>query len=233
MSGTLYLVSTPIGNPDDLTVRGTRILAQVDTIICEEARVGSTLLRNCSLEKPLVELNEHSEEEETPALIKRLIQGESMALISDHGTPLLEDPGAGLVRRAVDSGIKVVPVPGASAVTAAVVSSGLPANRFRFLGRLPQKAESRRRAIAGHRDTRETLVVIDAPYRLLPLLRSLAEGLGSGRRSAVACNMTTESERIVRGTLADVIDQFERESFKGEFVVVVEGQSRSHSKEPN
>jgi 16S rRNA (cytidine1402-2'-O)-methyltransferase len=111
------------------------------------------------------------------------------------------------------------------------VASGLPANRFRFLGRMPQKAEARRRALSAHRETRETLVLLDAPYRLMPLLRSLALVLGEGRRSAVACNLTTESERIVRGSLSEVIDLFEQEPFKGEFVVVVEGQSRSRPKE--
>ncbi|MGE5140786.1 MAG: SAM-dependent methyltransferase, partial [Rudaea sp.] len=194
MTGTLYLVSTPIGNPEDLTLRGRRVLEQADVIICEEARTGSTLLHHYGLVRPLVELNEHTEESETPTLLERLVKGESMTLISDHGTPLLEDPGAALVRGAISSGIPIVPVPGASAVTAAVVASGLPANRFRFLGRLPQKAEARRRALSAHRETRETLVLLDAPYRLMPLLRSLALALGQERRSAVACNLTTDSE---------------------------------------
>ncbi len=227
MSGTLYLVSTPIGNPDDLTLRGRRILSEVDTVVCEEARVGSTLLSHYSLTKPLVELNEHTETEQAPGLIERLTHGENLALISDHGTPLVADPGASLIRNALDAGIRVVPIPGASAVLAALVASGLPAMRFRFLGQLPAKTELRRRALARLKNLPETLVLLEAPYRLMPLLKSLREEFGPGRRAAVACNLTMSDERIVRGTLAEVVAEFEQHPFKGEFVLIVAGQQRS------
>ncbi len=226
MGGILYIVSTPIGNPDDLTLRGRRILEQVDAVICEEQRVGSTLLTHYALTKPLVELNEHTEPEQAAALVERLVSGENLALISDHGTPLVADPGSSLVSQALAAGIRVVPIPGASSIIAALVASGLPANRFRFLGQLPPKTEARRRALRQAADFPETLVVLEAPYRLLPLLRSIVDELGRERRAAVACNLTMSDERMVRGTIGEILEQFEREPFKGEFVLVVEGRPR-------
>ncbi|MGE5141799.1 MAG: 16S rRNA (cytidine(1402)-2'-O)-methyltransferase [Rudaea sp.] len=226
MGGILYVVSTPIGNPDDLTLRGRRILEQVDAVICEEQRVGSTLLSHYALTKPLVELNEHSEQEQVPVVIERLASGENLALISDHGTPLVADPGSPLVSQALAAGIRVVPIPGASSIIAALVASGLPANRFRFLGQLPPKTESRRRALRQAAGFGETLVLLEAPYRLLPLLRAVAAELGRERRVAIACNLTMSDERIVRGTAGEVLDQFERQPFKGEFVLVVEGKPK-------
>jgi 16S rRNA (cytidine1402-2'-O)-methyltransferase len=222
-SGVLYLVSTPIGNPDDLTSRARRILGEVDFVVCEERRIGSTLLAHYNIAKPLVELNEHTEPNAVPELVAQLLQGASFALISDHGTPVVADPGALLVNDAVRAGIRVVPIPGASAILAALVASGLPARRFRFLGHLPPNAELRRRALRELKETRETLVLLDAPYRLMPLLKSLLAEFGDARQVAVACNLTLPDERIVRGTIADVVEEFSREPFKGEFVVVVEG----------
>ncbi len=228
MAGILYIVSTPIGNPLDLTLRGRRILGEVDAVICEEQRIGSTLLAHYELTKPLVELNEHSETEQVPLLIRRLELGENLALISDHGTPLVADPGGLLVQAALGAGIRIVPIPGASSIIAALVASGLPAVRFRFLGQLPAKTELRNRALAQYRNLRETWVLLEAPYRLLPVLRSIRQAVGPERRMAVACNLTMRDERIVRGTVSEVMDKFEQEPFKGEFVLVIEGMQRDH-----
>lgn len=225
MSGTLYLVATPIGNDDDITLRALRVLREADAVICEEARVGSALLARYQLDKRLLELNEHTSVQDQELLIERLAQGERLALISDHGTPLVQDPGGSLVRQAIGAGIRVEPIPGASAILAALVASGLHAPRFRFLGQLPPKTDARRRAVRGLRDFRETLILIDAPYRLLPLLRTLRDELGGDRRMVVGCNLTQSDERFVRGNAGQVVAHFEREPFKGEFVVVIEGRA--------
>jgi 16S rRNA (cytidine1402-2'-O)-methyltransferase len=223
MSGTLYLVATPIGEPDDITLRALRVLSEVHAVICEERRVGSTLLSHFSIVKPLVELNEHNEKARVPELVEQLERGENVALISDHGTPVVADPGGELVTRAVQRGIHVVPIPGPSSVIAALVASGLPAQRFRFLGQLPPKAEMRRRALRGIKKLPDTLVLMDAPYRLMPLLKSAKEELGELRQMVVACDLTMAGERFVRGTVGQVVEAFEREPFDGEFVCIVEG----------
>ncbi len=226
MSGLLYVVATPIGNPEDITARALATLAQADAVVCEEYRVGSTLLSHYGIEKPLVEINEHNESDQVPILIDRMEGGEKLALISDHGTPLVADPGYGLVARAIRSGIRVVPVPGASSVVAALVASGLPAQRFRFLGQLPPKTETRRQALRSLKAVTDTMVMLDAPYRLLPLLKSIRDELGSDRMIAVACNLTLADEQIVRGAVGDVVQHFTDRPFKGEFVITVEGARR-------
>lgn len=225
MSGNLYLVSTPIGNPDDMTLRAVRVLTESDAVICEERREGSTLLAHLRLVKPLVELNEHTEEQVSETLVERLAAGENLALISDHGTPIVADPGARLVSRALQAGIHVVPVPGASAVIAAMVTSGLPEKRFRFLGQLPPKTETRRRALRALKHEPQTFILLEAPYRLIPLLRSVRDEFGGGRQICVACNLTMPDERIVRGTVGNVIEVFGRQPFRGEFVLVVAGDT--------
>lgn len=230
MSGTLFIVSTPIGNPNDLTLRARRILGEVDVIICEERRSALALLAHWHIDKPLVELNEHTAREALPEAMKCLARGDTLALISDHGTPLVQDPGAELVQAAIRAGIRVVPIPGASAVLAGLVASGIPAPRFRFLGQLPAKTEARRRALHALRRVREPLVLLDAPYRLLPLLRALHDELGAERRAAVGCNLTMPDEQFVRGSLAQVLAHFTQAPFKGEFVVVVEGNREKNAR---
>jgi 16S rRNA (cytidine1402-2'-O)-methyltransferase len=223
VAGTLYLVATPIGNPEDITLRALRVLSEADTVVCEERRVGATLLSHYKIHKPLVEFNEHTGVEQVPALLERLARGENLALISDHGTPLVADPGAPLVRRALAAGMRVEPIPGASSIIAALVASGLPAARFRFLGQLSPKTEARRRALRELKDLHETFILLDAPYRLMPLLTSVRDELGAERQVAVACNLTMPDERIVRGTASQVLEEFERRPFKGEFVLMVSG----------
>lgn len=225
----LYIVSTPIGNPDDITLRALRVLREADAILCEERREGARLLKHFQIENSIVELNEHTERELVPALIERLKRGETLALISDHGTPLLADPGGRLIAQAIAQDLPVSPVPGASSLLAALVVSGIPLTRFRFVGLLPAKKQDRRAALARLRDERDTWVVFDAPYRLSALLDDLQRTLGAERRVVVACNLTMPDEKIVRGTLKQVVHHFEKNPFKGEFVIVIAGKTNSLS----
>ncbi len=229
-AGILYVVATPIGNLDDLTRRARRTLDEVDAVVCEERRAGATLLARLQLDKPLWEFNEHSTAADAEALCERLRAGETLALISDHGTPLVQDPGALLVNAALRAQIRVVPIPGASAILAALVASGISAARFRFVGLPPPKRADRARALAELRAARETLIFIDAPYRLNALLDALREAFGAERRACVACNLTMPDENFARGALSAIIEYFKHHPFKGEFVVVVEGNSRQANK---
>ncbi len=223
--GTLYLVATPIGNYADLTLRGLRVLRECDAVICEERRTGSTLLAHFHIQKTLYEWNEHSRPEDVRDFLVGLEQGKNYALISDHGTPLVQDPGADLVKAALERGIRVEPIPGASAILAALVVSGIPASRFRFVGRLPNKSAERERALARLSELRETLIFIDAPYRLAPVLGAMEGAFGKERRAAVALNLTLSDERIERGTLQELVKRFAAHPFKGEFVIVVQGKT--------
>ena len=225
----LSLVSTPIGNPDDITLRALRVLSEANAVICEERREGARLLRHYQIENEIVDLNEHTERARVPELVERLKRGETLALISDHGTPMLADPGGRLVARAIAEGIPVSAVPGASSLLAALVVSGLPLERFRFVGFLPAKKEARRAALAQLRDERETWIIFDAPYRLSAVLANLRGALEPARQVVVARNLTMPSEQIVRGTVREVFDHFQRNPFKGEYVIVVAGKGNQNS----
>ena len=220
----LAIVSTPIGNPDDITLRALQVLREADAIICEERRAGARLLAHHQIQKELVELNEHTERERIPELIARLARGETLALISDHGTPLLADPGARLLAHALHAKIPVTALPGASSLLAALVVSGLPLERFRFVGLLPVKKEARRAELKRLKEERETWIVLDAPYRLAALLEDMRAVLGAQRRVVVACNLTMADENVARGTMEEVVAHFQKNPFKGEFVIVVEGK---------
>jgi len=221
----LYIVSTPIGNPDDITLRALRVLREANAIICEEPREGARLLRYYKIHNELVALNEHTERAVVPDLLARLQRGETLALISDHGTPLLADPGGHLVQRALAENIPVRAVPGASSLLAALVVSGLPLERFRLVGFLPAQKAARRAALARLRAERDTWVLFDAPYRLNAVLTDLHAALEPTRCIVVACNLTLPDENIVRGTLAQVTHHFQHNPFKGEYVIVIAGKT--------
>ena len=220
----LYIVSTPIGDSDDITLRALRVLREANAVICEEPREGARLLRHYKIEKELVALNEHTERAVIPELITHLKRGETLALISDHGTPMLADPGGRLVAHALAEGIPVSAVPGASSLLAALVVSGLPLERFRFVGFLPAKKEARRAALAQLRAERDTWVIFDAPYRLNAVLADMRDALEPARQVVVACNLTMPDEKIVRGTMRQVFDHFQKNLFKGEYVIVIAGK---------
>lgn len=221
----LYIVSTPIGDPDDITVRALRVLRGADAVVCEERREGARLLKHYQVENELIDLNEHTERVRVPELMERLERGQTLALVSDHGTPLLADPGARWVEHAIQKNIPVSAVPGASSLLAALVVSGLPMDRFRFVGMLSAKKEERRAELARLKEERETWVVLDAPYRLEALLADLGVALGAQRKIVVACDLTMPSEKIIRGRTEQVVEHFQQNPFKGEFVVVVSGKA--------
>ncbi len=226
MSGTLYLVATPIGNVDDMTFRAVTVLRSADLIVYEERREGERLMRHYDIQKPVATLNEHNEAAATHTILKHLEGGTNVALVSDCGTPVFSDPGQLLVRKAVDRGIKVVPIPGASSLMPALTVSGFPIDQFIFYGWLSPKKERRRAELRQLLNERRTIVLMDTPYRLMPLLRDLAEAFGGSRRICIAFNLTMPDERILHGTAQELAVRLSGKEMKGEFVIVIEGRGR-------
>lgn len=218
---TLYLVSTPIGNLDDLTRRAERVLAEVDRVLAEDTRRTRVLLDHLGLSRPLVSCHAHNEAARAEELLEWLAAGEDVALVSDAGTPLVSDPGERLVRAAGGAGHDVVPVPGPSAVTAALAASGLPATPFTFLGFPPRRGGERRSTLERIAGSPETVVVFESPERLLRLLDDLTEACGEAREVAVARELTKVHEEVVRGTLADAARYYGERGVRGEVTVVV------------
>ncbi len=233
MPGTLYVVSTPIGNLEDITLRALRVLREADLVVGEDSRRTRGLLSHYGIATPFApSLYEGVEEERTEALLRLLREGKRVALVSDAGTPLLSDPGFPLVRACAREGIPVVPIPGASALLAALVASGLPLDRFLFGGYLPRQPGPRRRALEELLDFGCTVVVYESPRRLRATLRELAE-LEPGRDVVVARELTKVHEEFVRGAAAEVAAAFSsRDEVKGEVVVLV-GPSRPPAREPS
>lgn len=222
MPGTLYVVATPIGNLEDLTYRARRVLAEADAIACEDTRHTRVLLDHYGISKTLISLYEHNERARTPELLRRLRAGETIALVSDAGTPAISDPGFTLMRAALAGGFNVVPVPGPSALLAALTVSGLPPDRFSFLGFLPKKSSPRRRALQDVVALPTTLVLFEAPHRITTVLQDLLEVLGD-RRVALARELTKKFEDVFRGTLSDALQHLRTHPPRGEFTIVVEG----------
>ncbi len=224
MAGALFLVSTPIGNLEDMTLRAIRILKESDIIVYEERKEGGRLLRHFGVEKPVESLNEHNESAATSVILGHLLAGKNVSLISDAGTPVFSDPGQTLVERAIESGITIVPVPGASSLLPALIVSGFPIDSFLFYGFLSPK---RNRRIVELRDLRReirTIALMEAPYRLTQVMRDIADVLGKERRVCVAFDLTLPTEKIYRGTAAELTATFQESGIKGEFVIVIEGK---------
>ncbi|HEX6549095.1 MAG TPA: 16S rRNA (cytidine(1402)-2'-O)-methyltransferase [Gammaproteobacteria bacterium] len=223
--GVLYVVATPIGNLEDLTPRARRVLNEVDTVAAEDTRHSGQLLAHVGINKPLLSLHDHNEAERTPKLIERLLAGESVALVSDAGTPLISDPGFGLVRAARQAGIKVTPLPGACALVAALSVSGLPTDRFAFEGFLPSKQTARRTALAALARESRTLVFYESVHRLTEALADMTEHFGTGRPAVIARELTKLHESVRSGTLAELHEwaRSDANAGKGEVVVVVGG----------
>jgi len=228
--GTLYLVATPIGNLEDITLRALRVLHEVSTIAAEDTRHTRKLLTHHGIHGRLVSLHEHNETERIPELAARLLAGESIALVSDAGTPGLSDPGTALVAAAAAAGIAVVPVPGSSALLAALVASGLPTVPVTFLGFLPTAPAERRRALNAACALRHTLVLFEAPHRLLKTFEALGQAWGD-RRIAVARELTKVHEEVWRGRLRDALAHFSAHPPRGEFTLVIEGAPEAHAPE--
>lgn len=218
-------MATPIGNLGDLSPRARDALATADVIAAEDTRHTAQLLRHLGLERPLVSLHEHNEGARIPALIARLQAGEQVALVSDAGTPLLSDPGAGLVGAAVAAGLRVTPLPGASALLAALCVAGLPAERFSFEGFLPAKVQARRQALEALAGETRTLVFYEAPHRIVETLAAAAAAFGADREAVVARELTKLHETVYRGRLGELAAVADREPnlARGEIVLLVHG----------
>jgi 16S rRNA (cytidine1402-2'-O)-methyltransferase len=221
--GTLYVVSTPIGNMGDFSFRAVEVLKTADAILAEDTRHSRHLLDRYEITTPLVPYHEHNEAKSIPRLIARLQSGEHLALISDAGTPLLSDPGARLVRAAVEADIVVSPVPGASALLAALVASGLELDRFTFYGFLPRKGSDRRQLLAEVVALRHAAVIYEAPSRVGDTLAELAQAGAGERATVVARELTKQSEEVRRGTVAVLAAYYHGAPPRGEVVIVIAG----------
>lgn len=222
MTGRLYVVSTPIGNLGDFSFRAVEILKSVQLILAEDTRHSRALLDRYDIRTPTSSYHEHNEAKATPKLVERLRAGDDLALISDAGTPLLSDPGERLTRAAIAAGVSVVPVPGASAVLAALVASGLPADRFTFYGFLPRKGRERAQALDEIASSRYTAILYEAPGRVAETLRALAERAGD-RDVVVGRELTKQYEEFRRGTPASVGAYYSETPPRGEVVILIAG----------
>ena len=224
-SGVLYVVATPIGNLGDISARARETLAAASAVAAEDTRHSGRLLRELGLERPLVSLHEHNERARVAELVSRLRAGENIALVSDAGTPLVSDPGYLLVAAAIEAGITVTPVPGASAAIAALSAAGLPSDRFCFEGFLPSRAAARRRRLAELAAEPRTLVLYEAPHRIADSLADLAGALGAARRACVAREITKRFETFYRGSLGELAERAKTDAdlARGESVVLIEG----------
>jgi 16S rRNA (cytidine1402-2'-O)-methyltransferase len=222
LPAALYLVSTPIGNARDITLRALDVLTQADVIACEDTRVSARLLARHAVSRPLLRYDEHTAERAGPDLLRRIAAGARVALISDAGTPLISDPGERLVRACLDAGLKVVPIPGASAVLTALSVSGLPPCPFLFAGFLPPRQAARRRVLAALAGIEATLVLMESPQRLSASLADMAEVLG-GREATVARELTKLFEEVRRAPLSDLAAHYAAAGApRGEVTIVVE-----------
>ncbi len=219
----LYVVSTPIGNMGDFSFRAVETLKAVALVLAEDTRHSRHLLDRFEIRTPLVAYHEHNEARTIPGLIERLVGGEAMALITDAGTPLLSDPGGRLVSAAIAAGIRVTPIPGASALLAALVASGIPADRFTFLGFLPRKGRERRESLDLVSRAEHTIVLYEAPGRVADTLAELAEHGSAERSAAVARELTKHFEEVRRGTVSELATYYKDSPPRGEVVLVIEG----------
>lgn len=224
--GTLYIVPTPVGNMEDMTFRAVRMLKEADLILAEDTRTSGVLLKHYGIQNRLLSHHKFNEHGTSAAIVERLLAGDTVALISDAGTPGISDPGFFLVREAVRAGIEVQTLPGATAFVPALVSSGLPCDRFCFEGFLPQK-KGRQSRIEALADEPRTIIFYESPYRLVKLLQQLADSFGSDRQASVCREISKIHEESRRGTLAELIAHFTETAPKGEIVVVVEGKNKS------
>jgi 16S rRNA (cytidine1402-2'-O)-methyltransferase len=221
MPGKLYIVSTPIGNYDDITLHALRILKEVDFIICEEFKEARRLLSHYGINKELLSINEHNENENADELILKLVEGKSMALISDCGTPLFSDPGQLLVQLAIQNRIEVIPIPGTSSLLAALVGSGIDFNKFYYYGWLSPKKDIRKNQIWDLKKRKEVIVLMDTPYRLRTLLEDVAKLWSKHVPIVLAYELTKVKEKFYRGACEEVLRIAVKENPKGEFVLIV------------
>lgn len=225
MQGHLYIVPTPIGNLDDITIRAVKILSEADLILAEDTRNSSFLLKHLKIEKPLRSYHMHNEHKILEAIVSDIENGKKIALISDAGTPGISDPGFLLIRECVRKELPITTLPGATAFVPALVNSGLPCNEFSFYGFLPQK-KGRQTMLKKLAEEDKTFVLYESPFRLVKLLEELKQYLGAERNASVSRELSKMFEENKRGTLEELISYFSEKTVKGEIAVVVEGKNK-------
>lgn len=222
--GILYVVPTPVGNLEDITARALRVLREADLVLAEDTRTSGNLLRHFDIRRPMLSFHKFNEHQVVTNIVSRLQAGEQMALVSDAGTPGISDPGFLLVREAIKGGVEVITLPGATAFVPALVSSGLPCDRFCFEGFLPQK-KGRMTRLEELRNEARTMIFYESPHRMVKLLEQLLEVFGAERLVSACREISKVHEESVRGTVAEVLAHFREEEPRGEFVVIVAGNS--------
>ena len=224
MSSCLYLVATPIGNLEDITLRALRILKEVDIIAAEDTRQTAKLLNHYDIKKPMISYHEHNKKSKGVEIIRLLLDGKSVALVSDAGMPSISDPGEDLVRLCIENTIEVVPIPGPSASLTALSVSGLSTSQFAFIGFLPVKGKERNEILEKLANEEKTMILYEAPHRLMSTLKDLREYMGN-RRISISRELTKKFEETIRCNLDEAIEEFSTRNIKGEFVLVLEGKS--------
>ena len=219
MIGTLYLVATPIGNLDDITLRAIKVLQDVDIIAAEDTRHSLKLLNHLNISKPLISYHRHNEEIKSDLLINNLLEGKNIAIISDAGTPVISDPGQEIVKIAIENNIKVTPIPGACALITALISSGLDASEFTFIGFLPLNKKNRKEKLEQIQNSTNTTILYEAPHKLLSTLQDLNNFL-ENRKIVLARELTKIHEEFIFGTCDELLKKLENP--KGEFVIIIE-----------
>jgi len=221
-SGALFVIATPLGNLEDFSARAKKSLESADLVLAEDTRRTLKLLSHLKIKKPMQSFNEHNQSEKIPGLIEKLLKGQKLALATDAGTPALSDPGAKLVAACHEKGIKVVPVPGPSAITASLSVSGLSADRFLFLGFLPAKSGERKKLLQKYRDFPETILIFEAPHRVVTTIRDLLEIFGD-RKACLCRELTKVFEEVRMTSLPELLADLEKSAPKGEISLVIEG----------
>ena len=224
MAGTLYLVATPIGNLEDMTYRAVRILAEADVIAAEDTRNSIKLLNHFEIKTPMTSYHEFNKYDKAELLVADLLEGKTVALITDAGTPGISDPGEVLVQKCFDAGITVVPVPGACAAVNALIASGQRTGRFVFEAFLPQDKKERRSILAELKSEMRTMIIYEAPHRLVKTLNELAEVFGTDRSLTICKELTKKHESFTKTTFGEALTFFENEGPRGEYVLVIEGK---------
>ncbi len=219
--GTLYVVATPIGNLEDITYRAVRVLKEADLIACEDTRHTAKLLHHYGIDKPTVSYHEHNEAVRAEELVAKIGAGLNIAQVSDAGMPGISDPGYRVIKLAIERGVQVVPIPGASAVVTALAASGLPTDSFQFLGFLPSKTGQRRTMLETLRAAEHTTVVYEAPHRIAETMKDIVELLGPDRPVVLARELTKVHEEFIRGSAAEILQRVQAHEFKGEMTLLI------------
>ena len=222
MKGILYIVSTPIGNLEDITLRALKILKDVDIIAAEDTRRSIKLLNHYGIKKPIISYWKEKEKLKIPEIINKLNEGNSVALISDAGTPGISDPGFFLINKVIEENIQIVPIPGPTAAIAALSISGLPSDEFTFIGFLPSKKNQRLKKLNELSREQRTIVIYEAPHRIIETLKEISE-IFHGRKGAIVKEITKIHEEVIRGKFPDILDNIMRTKIAGEYVLVIEG----------